>query len=545
MKNRQDTIVSNWIKTNTSFLQSQCEIDFFSTFKIPKNRNPIITDNVGMRIMGGIWFENLVLKHFQSKHQVYVFDRFTKRENTITKQLLNDQKYHVFHQPWFKYDNIITQCDFLIRNGNGFDIYEVKGVNETMTAKKRQEYFSDLAYQYWLLKKCGINVKNVYLIHLNRDYHHQTSKLDFESLIAIDNQFNTSFLKTFDLERFLPAINEYLTKSFTEIQPFLLDFDCLETKINSVSSTIRQTRLCTFLVPIIKYEHHILQMYRMLAKNKSLFYAKVISNDQLSLLNLKEFDANLFEALTKKQLSPAQNRQIAVIKNQEPIVKDITWAQNQFKQYQYPIYFYDFETTATPIPVFKDSQPYLQIPFQFSIHILEHPNQNQTELKQITFLASDRSDPRLQFTRALIKGLQKFGPGSYVAYHKAFEITILRKLLFFFASQLTSTEISTLEMIIQKTLDIKDFFCDLNIYLPQFYGSLSIKKTLPAFDNQFSYQNLTIQKGDQASALYFSFLYEITNQMEWTQNRQNLLKYCSYDTLAMVILFKKIKKLVF
>lgn len=47
-----------------------------------------------------------------------------------------------------------------------------------------------------------------------------------------------------------------------------------------------------------------------------------------------------------------------------------------------------------------------------------------------------------------------------------------------------------------------DFFQDFMIYKKEFYGSASIKKTQPAFDNQFTYQALKVQKGDMASEIF-------------------------------------------
>jgi hypothetical protein len=35
----------------------------------------------------------------------------------------------------------------------------------------------------------------------------------------------------------------------------------------------------------------------------------------------------------------------------------------------YPLYFLDFETIRSPIPLFENSKPYQQIVFQYSVHI--------------------------------------------------------------------------------------------------------------------------------------------------------------------------------
>ncbi len=540
MKNRHSETVRNWVQDNCQFLHQDKETDFFSTFQFGKQLQ--ITDNIGMRIMGGIWFEAAVLNHFQKTKKVFVFNKSTTKSNAFSKARLADAKYDVFHQPWFSHEGATTQCDFLIRNGDGFDLYEVKGVNEVETAKKRLEYFTDLAYQAWILNHCQVRLKNVYLLHLNRDYQFQ-NQLDVSQLMKINSDFNTLLTKSLDLNKFLPQIRKYLQIPFAEIKPYLTDLDCQETKIAWKSGQIKLTNLCTMLVPALRFEHHILHFYRLLKTKKTQLYATAVRNNWTTFLNLETFPLTSFTT-QKTVLKKIHFRQLNVIQKQANVIEDHALAIKQLNLYQYPIYFYDFETTPTPIPLFDQTHPYLQIPFQFSIHILEHPDQDLNHLTTHAFLTTDRLDPRLAFLRALLKGLKMKGKGSYVAYHKSFELMILRHLWQSLAEQLSLQEQTELQQLIRQTLDLKDFFRDLNIYLPAFYGSLSIKKTLPAFAPQFSYQDLAIQKGDQASALYFAFLYRLIDQKTWLTHRPNLLAYCARDTLAMVVIFIHLQRLL-
>jgi hypothetical protein len=41
---------------------------------------------------------------------------------------------------------------------------------------------------------------------------------------------------------------------------------------------------------------------------------------------------------------------------------------------KYPLYFLDYETFDSAIPIFDNSKPYEKIPFQFSLHIQENEN---------------------------------------------------------------------------------------------------------------------------------------------------------------------------
>ena len=533
MKNRRNSAVKVWAKENLHFLQEAKALDFFTTFVA---KTPItITDNVGMRIMGGIWFEGQVLNYFRQQGAVFVFTSQMAKSNANTKKILDHQHYRFFHQPWFRINDVITQCDFLGRNGDGFDLYEVKGVNETETAAKQREYFTDLVYQVWVLTQCQIKVKNVFLVHLNRDYVHQT-KLDLPTLITINSTFNNELTKQFPVADFLPQIIQYLARPFAEVQAYLLDLACQETKFNYKKATFIPANLCSMVVPKLKFEHHILHFYRLFSTRKVQLYQHLIAQNLPGSLNLETLKLQDLGKFTTK-FKPPHWRQLAVIQNQAPLIANYAKAVKELEQYQYPLYFYDFETSATPLPLFANSRPYQQIPFQFSIHVFAHPHQKRSDLRNICFIAANRTDPRLEFLNALLKGLDNVETGSYVAYHKTFELMILKALQRDLAPLLTTKQQHQLERLIARTLDLKAFFTDLNIYLPNFYGSLSIKKTLPAFAPDFSYDHLTIQKGDQASALYFSFLYQLIDDQTWLAQRENLNTYCQQDTLAMVVIF--------
>ena len=71
--------------------------------------------------------------------------------------------------------------------------------------------------------------------------------------------------------------------------------------------------------------------------------------------------------------------------------------------------------------------------------------------------------------------------------------------------------------------------------------SASIKSVLPAIAPEFSYDDLTIGNGGDASD---TFLAMINNTFEGDvkNTRDDLLKYCKRDTYGMVILWKALKE---
>ena len=68
----------------------------------------------------------------------------------------------------------------------------------------------------------------------------------------------------------------------------------------------------------------------------------------------------------------------------------------------YPLYFLDFETFMEAVPPFNGTRPYQQIPFQYSLHWLEHKD---AELKHAEYLAQPGVDPRKELTEKLMKDI--------------------------------------------------------------------------------------------------------------------------------------------
>ena len=73
-----------------------------------------------------------------------------------------------------------------------------------------------------------------------------------------------------------------------------------------------------------------------------------------------------------------------------------------------------------------------------------------------------------------------------------------------------------------------------NYYRPDFAGSYSIKKTLPALVPEMSYEGLQIGNGATAVARFATAALGRCSPDELATLRRDLLDYCKQDTLAMV-----------
>ena len=95
-------------------------------------------------------------------------------------------------------------------------------------------------------------------------------------------------------------------------------------------------------------------------------------------------------------------------------------------------------------------------------------------------------------------------------------------------------------------LDLLQPFRQLMYYHPDFNGSFSIKSVLPALfpdDLALSYQGLDIHAGDMASLIYAG-LDQVDDADERNRNRESLLAYCKLDTLAMVMIWQELHRVI-
>ena len=127
--------------------------------------------------------------------------------------------------------------------------------------------------------------------------------------------------------------------------------------------------------------------------------------------------------------------------------------------------------------------------------------------------------------------------GSIVAYNAAFEISRLKELALAFPEDQTF-----IEDIIGRFVDLLIPFRNGWHYHPEMGGSASIKSVLPAIAPEFSYKDLEISNGGDASNTFLSMINK-TFIGDEVKVRESLKKYCERDTLGMVIIWEELTKL--
>jgi hypothetical protein len=121
--------------------------------------------------------------------------------------------------------------------------------------------------------------------------------------------------------------------------------------------------------------------------------------------------------------------------------------------------------------------------------------------------------------------------GSVVVYHKSFEGKMLRDLAEVFP-QYAEALLSINDRLWDQEQIFKQYYKH-----PDFLGKTSIKKVLPVVVPGFRYDDLEVQNGAIAQAIW-DIMIRTKEPRDKRQHIDHLRAYCTQDTLAMVRIHK-------
>lgn len=193
----------------------------------------------------------------------------------------------------------------------------------------------------------------------------------------------------------------------------------------------------------------------------------------------------------------------------------------------FPAWFLDFETVMLAVPRWKNTRPYQQIPFQYSLHRVEADGTMHHE----AFLDLSGADPTRSLAVALIEAVGSEGP--VFVYNAGFEGRVLREL-----GQRFPDLARALAAIADRLVDLLPI-AKAHFYDPSQHGSWSLKAVLPAACPDLSYDALEgVADGEMAVEAYREAIAPGTTPERRAEIEAQLLAYCHLDTLAMVRLWE-------
>jgi hypothetical protein len=233
------------------------------------------------------------------------------------------------------------------------------------------------------------------------------------------------------------------------------------------------------------------------------------------------------------KLTGAKKAQYEAYMSKKPIIDSDAIAKILSKL-KFPLQFFDYEGFISAIPVFDNFGPYEQVPFQYSLHIM----QEDGSIRHKEFIITETKGDT---TFSLVKQMKKdIDPSkSTIVWHMDYEKNRNKKL-----AKLHPEYKDFLEEMNDNIFDLKTIFSN-NYYVDhRFKGSASIKNVLPILIPELNYNSLNIRKGDQASERWEKMIHQDTNKEEKEKIKEDLLEYCQLDTWAMVKIYKYLIEII-
>lgn len=410
-----------------------------------------------------------------------------------TRKAIEEGAPAIFEATFFE-DGVFVAVDILKRERGGYALIEVKS-----TLGVKEQHLPDVAIQVHVARKAGLKIVRAELMHLNRDCRFP----DLSNLFV--NEDVTKQIKPW-LQEAPAKIREFRESIAGELPEVSIGPHCNEPYECPFKAR------CWPKLP----GHHVSTLYKISAKKLT-----ELETDGITLVRDVPEDFPSSEP-ARRQIRSVRSRRVIVEAGLKPALE----------QLKGPLAFLDFETVAPAIPSWPGCGPYQQIPVQFSCHV-----STDEGLVHHDWIADGPGDPRDAFAKALLKACK--GAKTILAYNAPFEVGRIEALAIALPERAAG-----LRKLVTRIRDLLPIVRD-NVYHPDFGGSFSIKKVLPALVKRLSYDNLEIADGSTASAVLETLLFnagEVTTRQRATLSRQ-LRAYCKLDTLAMVRLVQQLEKL--
>ena len=399
-------------------------------------------------------------------------------------------------------DGLFARADALEHlDGGKVALYEVKS-STSVKSDSAHNHVKDACFQKICAERSGQQIDRVYLVHLNGKY-------------VRDGDVDPAALLMFaDVTE---AVGDLQEETETEIDAALelLGDDGLDRDSCLCLHKSRGNHCDTFALfnPGVPTPA-IYSLPRLSTKKRADFLANGI------------FDLN--EVPEGYELSANQDVVLQAAKSGGPIV-DFDQIRAFFDGLAFPLYFFDFETHASAVPIVDRASPHKQFPVQYSLHVLEADE----ALSHREFLERDIRLP----DRLIAQMEADIGPkGSVVAWHASFEKTQNREMGNWFPDKA-----KYLDDINARMVDLEDLF-KTGYVDARFDGSTSIKKVLPVVCPELNYEDLDVQDGSLAMEAWERLI--AANAEDADEIAQSLLSYCKRDTLAMVEIYRFLARLI-
>ena len=408
-----------------------------------------------------------------------------------TQQLLSDPSVQTIFQAAFTANDVDVFVDVLQRVGSQWDLIEIKA-----STSVKNHFIDDVSIQASIAFEAGLSINSIKLMYVNNKFVYQG-----------DHNYDDLFVK----EDISDKVKAHWTIVPKNIEKFKQLVNGSEPE-QHITGHCKKPNLCEFRQYCESQETDY--PVGLLPRGHKVV-TELLAN---GITDIRDIPYDLL-----KSENHIRVRNIT-IEGKAELLPEAGIILNEL---EYPRYYLDFESIQFAIPIWKGTQPYWQLPFQWSCHI----EASNGELNHEEFLDVSGGDPRRVFAEALIKTCKVEGP--IIVYNQTFEKSVIKKLAEDFPD-LEKPLLALNERIFDLLKVTQKYY-----YHPEMRGSWSIKKVLPCLVPELKYSDLgDVQDGTQAQQSYLDIIGNRRSVDAKARLTQDLLDYCKLDTMAMVEILK-------
>jgi hypothetical protein len=412
-----------------------------------------------------------------------------------TQASVADASHQLLFETTFVWNGFVARADAIRRHGIEWDLIEIKSGKYKADEKPNAEYVDDLAYTRMVADGAGVKVARSLLVLINGEYRLNGTAEPFAYADVTE-------LVNARAAEFQAIADDVATKVGADERPTPeLIFACRKCDYFESDCVGRGIPDPLFLIPRI---------------SEKKFEA------------LKHFE-RISRLPADADLTDTQRRVVDVLQAGVPKVNHD--GLSVLDQMTWPVRYLDFESVSPPFPWFEQSEPYQMVPFQYSLHQVDAPGATVVHKE---YLAPADGDWRLYMTEQLLFDL---GTEGSVVVYSSFEkqmLGLLAKTFPALANQVNA--------VIARLFDLEPVFKH-GYQHHEFLGRTSIKKVLPVMVPDLSYKSLVVNNGDDALGVFGLMRMKVMDEEVVPAKREQLLRYCELDTLAMVRLHEAAAKL--
>lgn len=451
----------------------------------------VITSQMESSFAGGHQVGDIAQQIYGNEQSVEIEFDF-KTMVAETKRLIENGADYPIFEASFRYENVLIRADVMIPECDGWHVIEVKA-----STSVKDVHVLDCAIQDWVLRNSGINVLSISLAHINNQFVYEGDG-NYDGLLLANDL-------TEEVRSMEYTVLELVAKAREAVSGPMPVID--------VGAHCNKPYECQFISHCwpMDAEYPVTGLGGSKAKLGEWVVAgyRDIRDVKRSEISPK-----------RTQSSEQQQRIHRVTVSGEPEV--LPGAKEILEALPYPRYYLDFETIGPAIPIWAGTRPYATLPIQWSCHIEEEGG----DIRHEEFLDLSGEAPMRALAERMIECLGTSGP---VLMYTTYEKTVINSMI-----ELYPDLEDALTKIVNRLWDLHPLV-KTHYYHPNMLGSWSIKAVLPCIAPHMNYAELDgIKEGMAASDGFLEAINPQTDAARKAELEEQLLRYCKFDTEAMV-----------